>query len=305
MNKNVIVTGATSFIGYALIKQLYSQGYKITTIVRPNSKRLAILESYRDKIQIIKTGLGELDDVKLPFEKYDTLYHIGWESDFENARYNFDGQKKNIEYSVASIRMAERYGCHNWLGIGSQAECGKVMAPIDSKTVDNPQNAYAEVKCMTYDITKKMCHETGIRQFWPRLLSAYGPYDQAHTLVMSCIKACLFRQELNFTSAEQVWDFVYVDKVAEALMGIVDRGIPEKKYAIASGIGRPLRDYIMDISHIFNFPGLLHGLGKKEYSTDQPMYLVGDVDELVNDIGLSMKYDFTEGIKTITMSLKK
>lgn len=305
MKRGFIITGATSFIGIALIRRLILISDDVVAIVRPNSCRERLLKELFPQLAIVEKELWELEEAVLPASAYSALFHVGWSSDFENCRYNLKGQLQNVEYCEAAVRLAAKYHCDSYLCVGSQAECGLVEAPIDSGTPDNPMTAYAEAKCIAYEKTKSLCAEYGLFQFWPRLLSAFGPYDRASTMVMSCMQACREKIIPELTLAEQIWDYIYVNDVARALIAIVERGMPEKKYAIGSGAGRPLREYITLISEIMDFPELQQGIGKREYAENQVMYLVADISELTRETGFIPKCGFAQGIQKIILEIKK
>lgn len=297
--QRVIVTGATSFIGIALLELLIKQGDEVVAIIRPASSRRNLLKTLFPKLRLLECDLSEIERLDLPHHKYDILFHLGWAGDFENSRYNLDGQLQNVKYCKAAAELAARYGCQSYLGVGSQAECGVIYEPITADTKDNPMTAYAEAKCLAYSHTKNFCDTYGIRHYWPRLLSAYGVYDRDTTMVMSCIRACKEQRELAMTPAEQIWDYVYVSDAARALLAIVQKGNPKKKYPIASGNGRMLKDYIADIADIMGYQEILKGIGKKKYAKDQVMYLVGNIDELRQDTGFYPEYTFQQGLLKI------
>lgn len=296
MKKDVIVTGATSFIGIALIRELYDRKMGVTAVVRPGSRRMPLLLKLFPGLRVVECELWNLEQAELPEKEYRTLYHIGWSSDFENSRYNLKGQLRNVEYCAAAVRLAARHHCTDFLCVGSQAECGVVSEPLNAETSENPMTAYAEAKCAAYDRTRRLCAEEGMRQFWPRLLSAYGPYDRASTMIMSCVQACREKRVLELTPAEQIWDYIYVSDVAKALLAITEKGEPGKRYALGSGAGRPLKDYIIQISEMMGFSDLRKGIGKKEYASNQVMYLVADIEELTRETGFVPKVGFDQGI---------
>lgn len=297
-NKSVIVTGATSFIGNALIRQMLLEGgYRIFAVTSPDSNRKnSICKS--DNVEIIESDLSGIDRI-LPdcTEKIDAIYHIGWSSRFDNARYNLDGQMQNVEYMQRVITLADRLGCKKVLGVGSQAECGRVGEPITELTPDHPETAYATAKCQTYERGMELCEKYGIRFFWPRLLSAYGPNDKMRTMIMSCLHAAVYKEKIQLTGCEQIWDYIYVDDAADALIRIVERGQCGVKYPIASGVGRKLVDYIAEIAEITNAPFLMDGIGMKPYAQEQVMYLVGNIRLLCEDTGFVRKTDFKQGIR--------
>lgn len=299
MKKDVIVTGATSFIGIALIRELYDRKMGVTAVVRPGSRRMPLLMKLFPGLRVVECELWELEQAVLPEKEYRALYHIGWSSDFENSRYNLKGQLRNVEYCAAAVHLAAKYHCMDFLCVGSQAECGVISEPLNVGTPENPMTAYAEAKCAAYDRTRKLCAEEGISQFWPRLLSAYGPYDRDSTMIMSCMRACREKRILELTPAEQIWDYIYVSDVAKALLVITEKGEPGKRYALGSGAGRPLKDYIIQISEMMGFSDLQKGIGKKEYAPNQVMHLVADIEELTRETGFVPKVGFDQGIREL------
>ena len=58
MMKNVVVTGATSFIGFPLVKALLEKGYSVFAVVRPNSKS-------HQKLNSILSKYSKSNDTKL------------------------------------------------------------------------------------------------------------------------------------------------------------------------------------------------------------------------------------------------
>lgn len=300
----VIITGATSFIGIALIDLLQKEGFLITAIIRPNSNRKWLLHQLYPKIQIHECSLADLDKVELSTKKIDALFHIGWFSDFPNSRHNLNGQMQNVKYCLNAVKLAHKYQCNTFLSIGSQAECGITSVPLNSTTPEHPETAYAHAKCIAYEKTADLCQTYGIRQYWPRLLSAYGSFDRKSTLIMSCIHACKEKTYLKLTPAEQLWDYIYIQDVAEALLAVWKYGIPGKKYSIASGNGKKLKEYIAEIAEIMEYEQLLNGIGDKNYDTQQVMHLVGDIQELTDDTGFIPKWDFKKGVKETIKSLE-
>lgn len=292
-------------IGIALLRLLKQCGYEPVAVIRPKSARKGLLEALFPELMLLECELGEIGRLKLPGNSYDVLFHLGWSSDFPDSRYHLDGQMQNVKYCNFAAELAARYSCEAYLCVGSQAECGVVCKPITPYTQENPMTAYAEAKCAAYAATKEFCQQNGINHYWPRLLSAYGPYDRDTTMIMACIRACREQRMLELTPAEQIWDYVYAEDVAKALLAIAEKGDPNKKYPIASGKGRALKDYIADIGDVMGYPQILDGIGKKGYAKNQVMYLVGDIDELCQDTGVSMAHKFRHGlIETVRCLVK-
>ncbi len=295
----IIITGATSFIGNALIRRLSTlDECVIYALIRPNSLRRGVLCNCPN-VNIIEADINGLAGIERMTGKCNVLIHVAWNSDFTNPRYNLDGQMKNVEYMKGVVELAARTGCDRLLCIGSQAECGRVNQAITENTPDNPETAYAIAKCRAFEYGLKACEQYNIKFYWPRLLSAYGPGDKSRTLIMSCLNAAKNKQKIALTACEQIWDFIYVDDVADALLKIIRNGRPMVKYPISSGTGKHLYEYIERIAHITQYNDLIKGIGQKEYAEEQVMYLVGNIDVLCRDTGFLPTVSFENGISNI------
>lgn len=297
--RNIIITGATSFIGVELIKQLNVDN-RIIAIINPSSSRRNNI-SINDNVKIKLCNLADIDELDVSdvlLANADTfIIHLGWSSAFDNPRYNIDGQMINLEIFKKVCALAEKVGAKRLLSIGSQAECGLINEKLSYKTEENPLTAYAKVKCLINAEGIKWSKNCGIDFLNPRLLSGYGIYDKERTLIMSALKAAVNNEPISFTPCEQMWDYIYVSDIAYAIRCIMERGIPLIRYTIASGEGRILRSYIEDIAKITGNREILKHIGEKEYAKEQVMYLVGDITKTTEDTGFTPRYSFTEGIK--------
>lgn len=294
--KRAIVTGGTSIIGIALIKELLKSGTETYVVIRPDSTRTNdVLRLSPTKL--IEAELGELNQLELDADSCDTLFHVGWSSDFSNPRFNLQGQLQNVVYAEKALDLAHHCGCSTFLSIGSQAECGRVEGCITTDTPSRPENAYAIAKTVASAKLQGKCETLGVRFCWPRLLSSYGPYDRPHTLIMQCIRAALTDQTIELTPGGQIWDYIYADDVAHALCCIAEYGKHAKKYPIGSGCAQSLRSYIGEIAEAVGNDCILRGLGKRPYAEGQVMNLLADLSELKHDTGFCCKTDFQSGIR--------
>ena len=296
--KSIVLTGATSLIGLALIRN-YCNEYEIHALVRPGSSRSKIIGNYPNvdvheyELKDIRQSAGEIGEA-------DYFIHLGWDSSFENSRYNDEGQERNVTTTMESAMLADSLSCESFIGMGSQAECGRITTKISERTPSKPENAYGRAKEKAVIQSTIYCEEHGMKCIWPRLLSAYGPFDRKHTLLMSCISAWLDKRTINLTKCEQIWDYIYVDDVADATVRIMKKGKHGVRYPIASGNGRPLYEYLDILKELTNCPDELLKMGGRDYSEDQVMNLVGDISSLRRDTGFVPKTTFNEGIqKTI------
>ena len=297
--KTVIITGATGTIGMALIGKCIEQGTKVIALVNPASKRLDRIPD-NSLVKIVKCGLDDFAsaDADLLGIKtgIDAMFHLAWGGTFGDARNDKALQDQNAAYAIDAVRLAHRMGCGVFVGAGSQAEYGRVSGKLSADTPCAPENEYGRAKLKTSQETRKLCNELGMRHIWPRILSIYGPYDGEKTMVMSLIKTLLGGGRPALTAGEQMWDYLYSEDAAAALMLLAEKGVSGRIYPIGSGAARPLKEYIEIIRDEID-PQLPLGFGEIPYSPNQVMHLCADISGLKEDTGFKPSVRFEEGAR--------
>ena len=110
----VVVTGATSFIGAATVKKLMEAGHRVFAVVRPASSNMKHLET----IEAGNTP-GSLSICPLDLAEIRTLHgfladawvHIGWDGAGSDNRTKRDVQQRNVTYALDAVEAAAALGC--------------------------------------------------------------------------------------------------------------------------------------------------------------------------------------------------
>ncbi|MEI7668016.1 MAG: NAD-dependent epimerase/dehydratase family protein, partial [Erysipelotrichaceae bacterium] len=234
--------------------------------------------------------------------KYDAFFHLAWEGSSGEGRNNASLQVSNISATLDATKLAYRLGCHTFIGAGSQAEYGRVEGLLRPSTPTNPESGYGIAKLCAGNMSRTLANQLDMNHIWVRILSVYGPYDSEHSMIMSTIKKLLNHEVPSFTKGEQIWDYLYSDDAANALLLLAIKGQPNKTYCLGSGIGRPLYEYIQIIKEVIN-PMAELAVGALPYGPNQVMHLVADISDLEADIGFTPKTEFKDGIKMIMASI--
>lgn len=296
--KRAVITGPTGAVGTALIQELIKQNVEVAAVVRPGSKRVGNIPK-SPLVRIIECDLADLKSLPDKLDKADVFYHFGWDGTFGNSRNNMYGQNLNIKYSLDAVEAAALLGCEAFVGAGSQAEYGRFEGKLKSDTPAFPENGYGIAKLCAGQMTRILCEQKGIRHIWTRILSIYGPFDGAATMVMSTIVKLLKGEHAACTRGEQMWDYLYSEDAGYAMYLLGEKGVAGKTYCIGSGQARPLREYIEEIRNAAA-PKAEIGFGEIPYGEKQVMYLCADIEELTKDTGFVPRYTFAEGIaKTV------
>lgn len=299
--KRAIITGATGSIGTALINELIEKGIEVLVFCREGSVRNNNIPK-SDLVTLKYCALNNLKTVKNDTGKtYDVFYHFAWAGTTGAERNDMFLQNKNVEYSLDAVSAAKEFGCHTFIGAGSQAEYGRVNDVLKSDTPAFPENGYGMAKLCAGQMTREYAHMLGMRHIWVRILSVYGKQTTTD-LISYVIKSLNDKLPVNCTKGEQVWDYLYNKDAAKAFVAVAENGVDGKVYPLGSGIGKPLKEYIEAIKNLINYKAVIN-YGARSYSANEVMYLVADITNFTNDTGWKPEYSFVEGINEIIANL--
>jgi len=296
MIKSAVVTGASGMIGATTIRELNRRGIEVLALVRPGSSKLRNLPVS----PLVKTIECELDgfyDFLDRHEKgsFDAFFHFAWDGTYGEARNDATRQTKNIGYTIDAIELASRLGCEVFIGAGSQAEYGPASEKLAPETPVRPMNGYGIAKYCAGKLGAIRARQLGMRFVWTRILSVYGPMDNHYSFTMNAILKRLRGEETQFTRGEQVWDFLFSEDAARAMVLIAEKGRDGAVYCLGSGIERRLSDAIGIICSSIR-PDLPTGLGSLPYPDGQVMYLCADIARLAEDTGFCPEVSLEEGL---------
>lgn len=297
---NIAVTGPTGSIGSELVKELISEGHHVTAIVRPGSSRISNLP-VSDMVRVTEC---DISDYKSLFGegRCDIFYHLAWAGTTVSSRSDPDLQSDNIQYALDAVSLAKDWGAKKFIGTGSQAEYGPSDIPLTPSTPIRPVSAYGVAKYAAGRLCGMCCRENNMEFNWTRILSTYGKNDSSGTLIRYVIDTLKDGKSPQLTRCEQIWDYIYSEDCAKALISVGDRGKDGKTYCIGSGSSRLLKDYVEDIRSIVS-PDCTIDYGAIDYYPDQPMMLCADISELTHDTGFIPQTSFKDGIRQILAHL--
>lgn len=304
--KSAIVTGSTGLIGSSLIRLLSEK--EITTYAvchRESDRDHVIPES--EYIYKIYCNLDEFHDLqKMIDTNIDAFFHLAWSGTQDRTnRMDMYLQNDNVRYALDSVQAAQTLGCKVYIGAGSQAEYGYVDGIIHSDQRENPVTGYGMAKLCAEQMTRAMCKEAGIRHIWPRIVSVYGPNDGKDTLISTIIRELMNNETPKLTAGEQMWDYLYSQDAAEALLAMAESGHDGAKYVLGSGHARPLKEY-MELTRDAVDKSAKLDIGAIPYLPNQVMHLEADISDLKRDTGWNPMTSFEEGIqKTVEYETKK
>jgi UDP-glucose 4-epimerase len=296
--KNVIITGTTSFVGVAVTELLLHNNVNVYAVVRPNSLHLNRLPIH-PKLSVIELDIADISMlINMSLPHFEAFYHFAWDGVRLPAREDETLQTLNYTYAVNAIQTAHGLGCEVFIGTGSQAEYGFTESLVDENCSTNPTTPYGKSKLDVCNFGLNYSKNHGIRFIWSRIFSLYGIHDSDNTLIMSCLKKMRKDEEVELSSCNQMWDYLHVSDAAQALYLL---GISSKAngiYNIASGISKPLMDFVEEMRQITNTKSKIN-FGEINNRGEECDGFEPVVNRLKREFNWSPQIKFRDGISEI------
>jgi len=303
---NAVVTGATSFLGRALVDQLLEDGNNVFAVVRPGSKNRSSLKSERSGLIIIERELEELHELnQVITERCQAFYHFGWDGSGSENRLKREVQQKNVKDSLKALEGARRLGCRRFLFSGSQAEYGIHKDAMKEDIECSPISEYGKAKLEFLNRAVEQTNDwkrqgvADMDYIHARIFSIYGPGDHPWSLVESCLRTFSSGEYISLGECTQMWNFLYLDDCIRAL-----RLLMEEEKGSVSGIynvagpeeeNRQLREYIRTMYEVLGFHGS-YSYGRRKPNAEGPANLIPDINRLIRATGFKPFVTFEEGI---------
>ena len=294
--QTIFITGSTSMIGAALVRECLKEGKTVYAMVRKNSPKIARLPKH-ENLHLVEGYLDSLSNLseKVP-EQCDTFYHIAWGNTGARRNDSTELQAINIQYTLDAVRVAKAMGCTRFIGAGSQAEYGpKNLDVIGPDTETAPVNPYGASKLAAGLLARMLCREIGMECIWPRIFSTYGIYDKESSMISSSLRKMLNGEKTSFSPAEHRWDYLFSEDAGRAFYLMGEKGKDGSIYCIGSGQGRVLREFIEEMAACCGVA--VQGIGDIPYpASGRIRNLCADITNLTEDTGFVPQVSFKEGI---------
>lgn len=293
--KKAVITGAGGFIGRNLTRRLLQENVQVYGIDVDAAQERILTE---DGVMPLCVDIGEKRQLVaiLKVAKPDVFYHLAWAGVSTDVKNEVGMQLSNIPLAITVLEACAEAGCGHVIIPGSASEYAYCGQTIDGGNAPAPGDAYAASKAAAQVLCQWYARQYGLNLNWLLIGSIYGPGRNDSNILTYTIKALLRGEEPKYSKLEQMWDYIYIDDLIEALYLLGLYGKPDGVYPIGSGQARPLADYIRRIQAEIA-PGVPLGIGVLPYKFgSKPDNSVLDITSLRDDTGFAPRVSFEEGI---------
>jgi nucleoside-diphosphate-sugar epimerase len=229
--KNILITGATGFLGTNLIKKLVdNKNFNIHGLVNKNIKKYP----NKKNIKYIKADITNSKELLKIKKNYDYIINFAGNIDHKNKIQTYNAHFKGLR-NLLNVVNTKKLSL--FIQIGSSLEYGRKKSPHYENTKCKPVSYYGKAKLKsTQLIQKKLKNFIILRPY-----QVYGPNQKKNRLIPIIVNACLKDRSFACTDGNQYRDFLYVDDFSELIFKAIKTKKKIKRGIYNIGFGKPLK----------------------------------------------------------------
>lgn len=297
----ILITGATGFIGSNIAKQLLLQNFEVYATYR-NSSSFTKCSAFQHKIYWLNLDIPDWKKQILKVNP-DHLIHAAWGGIEAGDRNNWEKQIDNFWFSKELFDLAKDIQIKKVIALGSQAEYGSHKFAVNELTTPLPNDAYGAVKSLTANYLRNLFKSTKTEWYWIRVFSVFGEGENSKWLLPTVISKLLKEEQVQLTSGEQQYNYLYIDDFVNNLLQIIlcnenKSGI----YNICHSESIELKELLLDVAELMNVSKSQLKFGALPQREGQNMLIAGDNSKFKKNFPFvgDTKNDISEGlVKTI------
>lgn len=292
---NIVVTGATGFVGTWLVDKLLEQGNKVTILVRNCGK---VKREWIDKgVSVIEANIFSLND--LPLDDFDDtndlFFHLAWAGTSGMERADISLQLNNVNATCEAVKLAKRLGCKRFVNAGSIMEYEAMEYLQQNKCQPGMGYIYSTAKLTADFMAKTVATEESIDYISVIISNIYGVGECSARFLNTTLMKMLRNDTIALTQGTQLYDFIYVEDAVQEIIVAGIHGNSNESYYIGNCKQRPLREFVDRMKRAIKSESVLD-YGAVPFCGVQLTYNEFDTTKVFDELGYSPQISFEEGI---------
>jgi len=236
-----LVTGATGFVGNYLIEELLKHNYKITCLVRKETKL-----HNQNKINLVLGNITNKESVDEAVKGKDIVFHlVGIGNISALSRDSYEKFREvNVEGTRNVLDACKKYKVKKIIYLSSTAAMGLIKkSVINENDICNPKTPYQKSKYESEQLIKGYIQRYNLPVIILRPTMIYGP-RMKHGQILKIYKL-MKRGFFPFVDGGNATiPAVHVKDVVDAIMAAAKNGRIGETYILASDDNKSLREIV-------------------------------------------------------------
>ncbi len=269
MMGTVLLTGASGFVGYQVLRSLAARQVPVRVVLREGSDDKLL--DYVQENQVIETKdlfAESASWLEHACSEIDTVIHAAWYT--EPGEYL--QSSKNIDCLTGSLDLAKaaaQSGVRRFVGIGTCFEYDLSEGELSVDTPLKPETPYAAAKAALFTALSQWLPSQQVEFLWCRLFYLYGEREDPRRLVPYLRARLMEGQPAKLTSGSQIRDFIDVTAAGQM---IAEQGLGSRQglVNICSGVPVTVRQLAEGIADEYGRRDLLRFGARPDNLIDPP-----------------------------------
>lgn len=314
MNKRLLITGISGFIGNSLAEKAIEEGYEVAGIIRQSYRYNDAINRMKGSVKLYEgsiTDYAKIINIVNDFMP-DYVAHLGA---ITPVSYSFEHpwEVTNTNYiGTINITEALKQFCPNLKKLifassmetyGDQPEYHKLLKPFNEDTPQMAACPYACAKIASEKYIKYLYYAYRFPGISLRQTNTYGRRDNDYFVIEAFITQMLKNPDkVSFGNPEPIRNFLYIDDLIDLYLMLfkTNESLNGESFTIGPANGLTIGELADMIADKLDWHGHINWY-TREIRDGEIYYLNSDNDKITRMIGWKPKITLDEGLdKTIS-----
>lgn len=296
----ILVIGATGFVGSNLVRRLMADGHDVHILTRKFSNNWRLIDCFSD-LHNHTVDLLNKEELKGLMNKIqpDVIFHLATSGIYGGVqRPDREVIETNLLGTVNLINACNDIDYECFVNTGSSSEYGPKKEPMKETDLCEPVNLYGISKCAATLYGQCIAKTKDKPIIGLRLFSPFGPFDDKSRLMIYAITNALQNKPLMLGNPNAVRDYIYIEDVLEVYLQSIEKasGLKGEVFNVGSGSQTTVSYIVNKIIEITGSKSEIkwNSFSGRAYDTEK---WEADIEKVSRSFNWRPKYHIDDGIR--------